>query len=113
MREFLRKLAFFFVQRVHWERYKFPSWDNNVPEHYKLTDADIDRFVNLLKTCLEPAMFCRMGAQDVCLAFSYLASLRPNLVVPQILDKLYLSMDSLTEPHKLTSSMVAIIAVGR
>ncbi|XP_076268331.1 proteasome activator complex subunit 4-like isoform X1 [Rhynchophorus ferrugineus] len=113
LRELLKKLAYFFVQRVHSERYKIPSWDNNVPDHFKLTDADIDRFVNILKPCVEPAMFSRLGSQDVALALSYLASLRPNLVIPPILDKLYASMDSLTEPHKLTSSMMAVIAVAR
>ncbi|XP_066249765.1 proteasome activator complex subunit 4B-like [Euwallacea similis] len=113
LRELLKKLAYFFVQRVHWERFKNPSWDNNVPEHFKFTDQDIDRFVNILKTCVEPAMFCRMGSQDICLALSDLASLRPNLVIPGLLDKLYSSMDSLTEPHKLTCSMMAVISVAR
>lgn len=113
MREFLKKLAYFFIQRVHWERYQNDSWENNVPEHYRLTDEDIDRFVNILKPCIEPAVFSRLGSQDVSLALSYLASLRPNLIIPGILDKLYSSMDILTEPHKLTSNMMAVIAIGR
>lgn len=113
LRELLKKLTFFFVQRLHWERFKKPSWNNNVPDHFKLTDDDIDRFVNILKPCVEPAMYSRLGSQDVILTLSYLASLRPNLIIPGILDKLYASMDSLTEPHKLTSSMMAVVAVGR
>jgi proteasome activator subunit 4 len=113
LRELLRKLAFYFVQRVHCERFKKKTWEMNIPDHYKLTDEDIDRFVNILKPCVEQAMFSRQGAQDVSLALQYLGSLRPNLIVPMTLDKLYASMDSLTEPHKLTTSMMGVTAVAR
>ncbi|XP_060526500.1 proteasome activator complex subunit 4-like [Cylas formicarius] len=113
LRELLRKLSYYFVQRVHNERHKNPSWDYQVPQDYKLREEDIDRFVEILKPCVEQAMFSRLGSQDVTLALSYLASLRPKIIVPMTLDKLYASMDSLTEPHKLTSSMMGVIAVGR
>ncbi|XP_050294149.1 proteasome activator complex subunit 4B-like [Anthonomus grandis grandis] len=113
LRELLKKLAYLFVQRVHCERYKTPSWDSQVPDSHKLTDADIDRFVNIMKPCIEPAMYSRLGASDVTMALSYMASLRPNLVIPGILDQLYFSMDSLTEPHKMTSNMMGILSCGR
>lgn len=113
LRDLLKKLSYCFVQRVHVERFKKKSWETKTPDHYKLTDGDIDRFVNILKPCLEQAMFCRQGGQDVSLALQYLASLRPQLIIPMTLDKLYSSMDSLTEPHKLTSSMMGVSAVAR
>ncbi|XP_018576290.1 proteasome activator complex subunit 4 [Anoplophora glabripennis] len=113
LRELLRQLSYYFIQRVHCERYKTPSWEFHVPDHYKLTDENIDKFVNILKPCIEQAMFSRMGSQDTSLALQYLASLRPNIIIPMTLDKLYSSMYSLTEPHKLTSSMMGVIAVGR
>lgn len=113
LRELLLKLSYYFVERVHQERYKKPSWENQCPENMKLTDADIDRFVNIMKPCVEQALFTRIGSQEISLALQYLASLRPNIIVPITLDKLYASMDSLTEPHRLTSSMMAVIAVGR
>ncbi|KAJ8979647.1 hypothetical protein NQ317_001354 [Molorchus minor] len=113
LRELLRQLSYFFVQRIHAERYKTTSWDFYVPDHYKLSDESIDRFVTILKPCIEQAMFSRMGSQDTSLALQYLASVRPNIIIPMTLDKLYSSMYSLTEPHKLTSSMMGVIAVGR
>lgn len=113
LRELLRKLSYYFVQRVHCERYKKKSWDMNIPDHYKLSDDDIDRFVNILKPCVEQALFSRQRDADIGLALQYLASLRPNIIVPMVLDKLYASMDSLTEPHKLTSSMIGVTAVAR
>ncbi|CAH1969247.1 unnamed protein product [Acanthoscelides obtectus] len=113
IRELLRQLSYNFVHRIYCERYKRPSWDYQCPDTHKITDADIDRFVNILKPCLEHAMFSRMGSQDTSLALNYLASLRPNLIIPMTLEKLYSSMNSLTEPHKLTSCMMAVSSIGR
>ncbi|CAH1108407.1 unnamed protein product [Psylliodes chrysocephalus] len=113
LRELLRTLSFYFIQRVHCERYKTPSWEFQVPDHYKLTDADLDRFVNIMRPCIEQALYNRMGLQDTSLTLQYLSCLRPNIIIPMTLEKLYSSMNSLTEPHKLTSSMMAVIACGR
>uniref|UniRef100_A0A6P7GVF6 Proteasome activator complex subunit 4B-like n=1 Tax=Diabrotica virgifera virgifera TaxID=50390 RepID=A0A6P7GVF6_DIAVI len=113
LRELLRTLSFYMIQRVHCERYKTPSWEFHVPDHFKLTDADLDRFVNIMKPCIEQALYNRIGLQDTSLTLQYLSCLRPNIIIPMTLEKLYSSMNSLTEPHKLTSSMMAVIACGR
>ncbi|XP_072396223.1 proteasome activator complex subunit 4-like [Diabrotica undecimpunctata] len=113
LRELLRTLSFYMIQRVHCERYKAPSWEFHVPDHFKLTDADLDRFVNIMKPCIEQALYNRIGLQDTSLTLQYLSCLRPNIIIPMTLEKLYSSMNSLTEPHKLTSSMMAVIACGR
>lgn len=109
----MKKLTFYFVQRVHCERFKKFTWELQTPYHFKLTDADIERFVNIVKPCLEQAMFSRQGNHDVAHAMQYMAALRPDIIVPIVLDKLYTSMDSLTEPHKLTSSMICTMSVAR
>ncbi|CAG9857916.1 unnamed protein product [Phyllotreta striolata] len=116
LRELLRSLSFYFIQRVHFERYKTPSWEFQVPDRFKLTDDDLDRFVNILKPCIEQALYnssYRTGLQDTSLTLQYLSCLRPNIIVPMTLEKLYSSVNSLTEPNKLTSSMMAVIACGR
>ncbi|KAF5308174.1 hypothetical protein FQR65_LT06354 [Abscondita terminalis] len=113
LRELLKKLSFYFVQRVHCERFKKPTWEFQTSDDFKLTDADIERFVNIMKPCLEQAMFSGHGSQEVAFAMQYLAALRPDIIVPIVLDKLYFSMDSLTEPHKLTSSMICTTSVAR
>ncbi|XP_031327424.1 proteasome activator complex subunit 4B-like [Photinus pyralis] len=113
IRELLRKLALYFVQRVHCERFKKITWDFKISPEFKLTDADIERFVNIMKPCLEQAMFSGLGTQEVAFAMQYLAALRPDLIVPVVLEKLYTSMDSLTEPHKLLSSMICTMSVAR
>ncbi|KAK4885236.1 hypothetical protein RN001_001507 [Aquatica leii] len=113
LRELLKKLAFYFVQRVHCERFKKPTWEFQTSDDFKLTDADIERFVKIMKPCLEQAMFSGHGSQEVAFAMQYLAALRPDIIVPIVLDKLYTSMDSLTEPHKLTSSMICTTSIAR
>lgn len=101
------------MQRVHCERYKKKSWETPIPNSYKLRDADITRFVNIMKPCVEQAIYSLQGAGEVQHAMQYLASLRPEIIVPIALDKLYLSMDSLTEPHKLTTTMMCVLGVSR
>ena len=42
-----------------------------------------------------------------------LAFLRPELVIPPVMDRLFTAFDTLTEPHKLTSSMSAVFSMAR
>lgn len=106
-------MAYYFVERIYLERYKKLNWEQSIPEEFKLSDQDIERFVNILKPSLEQAIFSRIGNQDVSSALQYLSSLRPDIIIPMVLDKVYSSMDSLTEPHKLVSSMVSLMSVAR
>lgn len=87
-------------------------WETPIPAWYKLDDDDIDRFVNILKPNIQQAIFSR-SSNDISFAIQYLGTIRPNIIVPIILEKLYSSMDSLTEPHKYTSSMMCLKAVAR
>lgn len=59
------------------------------------------------------AMFSKFGVNDACHALQYLATMRPNLVIPDMLERMYSTFDSLTEPHKLTASMICMVAVAR
>ncbi|KAG7204017.1 hypothetical protein KM043_001879 [Ampulex compressa] len=113
LKDLLVKLSHHFNQRLQRERYKKPSWETRTPDNYKLTDDDIDAFVKAMAPVVMTAMFNKARLQDVSEALQCLASMRPNLVIPDILDRMYSSLDSLTEPHKLTSSMFCMIAVVR
>lgn len=113
IREFLKKVSYYFVQRVYVERHKKNTWQYSMVDNYKLTEEQIDRFVNIMKPSIDLAIFSRLGYQNVSSAVQYLATLRPNIICPIVLEKLYASMDTLTEPHKLTSSIVCLNAVAR
>ncbi|KAG8223216.1 hypothetical protein J437_LFUL003567 [Ladona fulva] len=113
LKELLRKLPSYFMQRLHTERYKKPSWENQVPESHRLTEDDITRFVESVKDIALQAMFCKVGANEVSIAFQHLANLRPKLILPLVLDRLYSTLDRPTEPHRLTAALHCLVAVAR
>ncbi|XP_043485466.1 proteasome activator complex subunit 4A-like [Polistes fuscatus] len=113
LKEFLTKLPYHFILRIHKERYAKRTWETPIPDEYKLIDEDIDIFVKSMMPLAMTAMFNRLNSTDPCLALQYLANMRPNLVIPQVVDRMYATLDSLTEPHKLTAAMVSMVAVAK
>jgi len=95
------------------ERYAKKTWETPIPDNYKLTDNDVDAFVKSMLPVAMTAMFNKFGVNDACHALQYLATMRPNLVIPDMLERMYSTFDSLTEPHKLTASMICMVAVAR
>ncbi|XP_077299850.1 proteasome activator complex subunit 4-like isoform X2 [Arctopsyche grandis] len=114
LRDLLKKLPTQFVQRVHRERTNYKkTWETSTPDSYKLTDDDITRFVECMLDVTLQAVFSRTGISDTCTALQQLALLKPSMVIPPIIDKMWCNLDSLTEPHKLTCSMQCLVAVAR
>ncbi|XP_059053279.1 proteasome activator complex subunit 4-like [Achroia grisella] len=115
LRDLLRKLAREFLNRVRREREKrfTESWENQTPESFKLRDEDITEFVNILLGPTVQAVYSRSGSLDIFMALQNLATLRPNIVVPPLLEKLRTSLTSLTEPHRVTAAMSAVASVAR
>lgn len=95
------------------ERYAKPTWETPISDSHKLTDSDIDAFVKSMMPVAMTAMFSKFGVNDACQALQHLATMRPNLVIPNMLERMYSTLDSLTEPHKLTASMICMVAVAR
>ncbi|KAL0269474.1 UNVERIFIED_CONTAM: hypothetical protein PYX00_007188 [Menopon gallinae] len=113
LKEMLRKLPEAFVERLHQERYKPKSWLTRTPESHRLTEEDIDRFVDSMKGIAKQAVYSKLGCTDVSVALQNLAVLRPKMIIPVLIESLYSTLDSVTEPHKLTSVMQCIVAVAR
>lgn len=101
--------------RVRREREKKlqESWENKTPEHYKLRDEDITEFVQIVLEPTLQAVYSRMGSLDISVALQNLATLRPAIVVPPLIERLRTSLTSLTEPHRVTAAMSAVVAVAR
>ena len=59
------------------------------------------------------SMYARSHFTSAAATFRELASLRPEVVLPPLIDRFYASLDSLTEPHKLTSTLVVTTSVAR
>ena len=74
------------VKRLHRERWR-KSWEPKPPESHRLSDDDVSRFVKTMIPIISVAMFSKTGSHDAASAFQQLAVLRPELVIPPLLDK--------------------------
>ncbi|XP_058840319.1 proteasome activator complex subunit 4B-like [Topomyia yanbarensis] len=111
--EILVQLPKYFFDRLILERYRKHPYRRPIPESHKLTEDCITAFVECMKPVAFQAMYSRMNPQDVGKIFQHLADLRPVLIIPTIIDRVYASLDSLTEPHKMTAALQSLIGVSR
>lgn len=111
--EILIQLPKYFFDRLVFERYRKHPYRKPIPEGYKLTEECITAFVESMKPVAFQAMYSRINPQDVGKIFQHLADLRPELIIPTIIDRVYASLDSLTEPHKMTAALQSLISVSR
>lgn len=77
----------YFVKRLKRERHTTRTWEPATPSTHKLTDDDITAFVKCLKPCVMLSMFSKTGCYDAAVALKNLAILRPELIIPPILER--------------------------
>ncbi|KAE8600768.1 hypothetical protein XENTR_v10013403 [Xenopus tropicalis] len=109
----LQRLPCCIIRRLHRERYKKPSWLTPVPETHRLTDQDVTDFVESIMQPVLLAMFSKTGSLEAAQALQNLALMRPELVIPPVLEKTYPALETLTEPHQLTATLSCVIGVAR
>ena len=59
------------------------------------------------------SIFSKLGSADSASTLHHLSSLRPEIVIPPLLDKLYAALETLTEPHRLTATLNCMVGVSR
>ena len=137
--KFMNKLATQFVKRLHRERYQEPNWEPPIPKDKKLTEENVTRFVKSLipvrfrsastklfgrvsrfitstespVQVVHLSIFSKLGSSDSASTLHHLSSLRPEIVIPPLLDKLYAALETLTEPHRLTATLNCMVGVSR
>ncbi|KAJ7987499.1 hypothetical protein DPEC_G00327130 [Dallia pectoralis] len=109
----LQRLPSSVVRRLHRERYRKPTWLTPVPDSHKLTEEDITAFVESMMQPVLLAMFSKTGSLEAAQALQNLALMRPEIVIPPVLEKTYPAMETLTEPHQLTATLTCMIGVAR
>ncbi|XP_034040183.1 proteasome activator complex subunit 4A isoform X2 [Thalassophryne amazonica] len=109
----LQRLPASVVRRLHRERHRKPSWLTPVPNTHKLTEEDITNFVESMMQPVLLAMFSKTGSLDAAQALQNLALMRPELVIPPVLEKTYPALETLIEPHQLTATLSCMIGVAR
>uniref|UniRef100_A0A1B6EFE2 Proteasome activator complex subunit 4 C-terminal domain-containing protein n=1 Tax=Clastoptera arizonana TaxID=38151 RepID=A0A1B6EFE2_9HEMI len=112
IKDSLLKITHQFIKRLQRERYKELTWQAPTPDNFKLTEDDITNFVQCMKPAVMAAYMSKVES-NIHQAIHYLAILRPNIIIPPIIDKLYSTMDSLTEPHKYTSTLNCATVIAR
>uniref|UniRef100_A0A1L8DSH8 Putative proteasome activator complex subunit 4 n=1 Tax=Nyssomyia neivai TaxID=330878 RepID=A0A1L8DSH8_9DIPT len=111
--DILVQLVKYFEGRLIAERYRKPSWMRRVPEEHQLTEECITNFVVSMKPVAFQVMYSRVGTNDVGKVFKLLADLRPEMIIPGVIERVYATLDSLTEPHKLTAALQCFVSVAR
>ncbi|XP_059622095.1 proteasome activator complex subunit 4-like [Phlebotomus argentipes] len=111
--DILVQLVKYFEGRLIAERYRKPSWMRRVPEEHRLTEECVTAFVVSMKPVAFQVMYSRVGSSDVSKVFKLLADLRPELIIPGVIERVYATLDSLTEPHKLTAALQCFVSVAR
>ncbi|XP_055375207.1 proteasome activator complex subunit 4-like [Condylostylus longicornis] len=100
-----------FIRRLEIERYRKIYWKDDIPESHKLTENCITSFVESLKSAAFQAMYSKIDPNSVYKIFKHLANLRPNLIIPEVIKRVYSNLDLLTEPHRLTASYQCLLGV--
>ncbi|XP_062621766.1 LOW QUALITY PROTEIN: proteasome activator complex subunit 4B-like [Saccostrea cucullata] len=101
------------VKRIHRERYKKKEWLTEIPADHKLKDSEITRFVKSMQPVVSVSMFSKYGSHDSAVALRHLSNMRPELIIPDLLEKMYPAMENLIEPHRLIACMNCVVAVSR
>lgn len=76
-------IVFLFIR----ERFPKNSWETPIPEESKLKDDDLTEFVECLKPAVMLAVFNKSGSFDAAGALQNLALIKPDIVLPTLLDK--------------------------
>ena len=69
------------------ERHSKPGWFLYIPDSAKLTEADIDAFVCCLVPVVRMAVFSKAGTGEAALTLHNLALVRPEMVLPDLLNR--------------------------
>lgn len=110
--ELLVQLPKYFTDRLIFERYKNHPWKRPIPEEHRLTEDCITKFVECLKPVVLQMMYSRSNSNDISRVFKLLADLRPELIIPSVIERVYTTLDIITEPHKLTASLTALNSIS-
>ncbi|CAF4737571.1 unnamed protein product, partial [Rotaria socialis] len=111
--QFLVELTESFIDRVHLESKADRIWQFKPLQSYRLTEQDITDFVNCAKEYVFISIFNKTYQEDAAKAFRHLTMLRPELVVPAIVEQLFSSVNSINEPHRFTSTLSCLTGITR
>uniref|UniRef100_H2Z3X1 Proteasome activator complex subunit 4 C-terminal domain-containing protein n=1 Tax=Ciona savignyi TaxID=51511 RepID=H2Z3X1_CIOSA len=105
---FMFSLAMKFANRIHRERFKKVFWEPKVPESHQITDDNIIEFVMILKPVTIMSLYSKQASISAPRILQILAYLRPELIMPPLVEKTYVALNTLTEPHQVRACLSAL-----
>eukprot|EP00123_Amoebidium_parasiticum_P018360 comp24178_c0_seq1/m.44254 comp24178_c0_seq1/g.44254 ORF comp24178_c0_seq1/g.44254 comp24178_c0_seq1/m.44254 type:complete len:1821 (-) comp24178_c0_seq1:643-6105(-) len=85
------------------------------PQEARLGDAEKRRFVTIMKPILLMSLFAKSGTMVLMASQSlkYLAYIAPDIIFPDLLDRIYPALETLTETHQTVSALGCLAFVAR
>ena len=109
--QFLDTLTQQFIKRIANERHRTrPNWIPLPPADRQITDADIDRYANLIQPLAMTALFNKAGPHFAANILQFLAIARPKKILPDLISRCQIAFSSLTEPHQASSCIYALVS---
>ncbi|KAL7039640.1 hypothetical protein ACKWTF_000055 [Chironomus riparius] len=110
--ELLVNLVQYFQDRLVSERYKKHSWKKQIPDDCKLRNEDVTEFVETFKPIAMTIIYSRMQSYDITKIIKGLADLRPELILPEIIEKVSTTAELINEPNKFTAALNCLSSVA-
>jgi len=107
---FISNLTNQFISRVHKERYN-TKWECKVRPEKRLSDAEIKEFVGAVKPIAFHVLY-NSYEDEARNVFTNLSQLQPEMIIPDLVDKLTTASESLTEPHRFHACIQALSAAA-
>ncbi|EDV29443.1 uncharacterized protein TRIADDRAFT_51787 [Trichoplax adhaerens] len=109
IQNFLGSLTSAFIYRLRLERKPKKTWVPKIPKEYHITDDDITTFVENIRPIAMLLLFTKHLSDEVALIIQNLSILRPEIMLPPLLDRTFASLTTLTEPHQVIATMTTLI----
>ena len=93
------------------ERYN-EKWESKTPMDKRLTDDEVEHFIKSLLPIIFHILYNPYEEERKTI-FNTLATIRPDLIIPPLLEKLHIASESLTEPHRFTACLATLSACSR
>jgi proteasome activator subunit 4 len=101
----LQKLPAYFFKRYKLERSPKKTWSAPIPREHHLSSRHVTRFVNILLPVFQVSIHRKTFSNVICASFQCLSHFRPELVLPKLIESIWSSLDTLTEPHRLMNCL--------
>ena len=110
---FLNLLCDHLINRLHKERYHKDTWITTIPDHAKISDQEIERFVMIVKDVSLLSVYSKSGSYQAASCIQSLSLLRPDLVLPSLLERTFEALETLVEPHQVTATLSCMSSVAQ